>query len=797
MMLIYKIITRMVKKRFIQIFKLFFILIFVDSNAQSLKGHIFSKENNTTISDAEVIASKNGIKKSTVTDKDGYYYLQLPENGDYTLEIFFNKQKALSKNIYISGNSILKLTISNSKYYDIQAVNIAKKNKLIERKIDRTVFNVENSIFSTGSDLTQVLSGTPMLSVTDNAVSIVGKSGVSIMINDKLLNLSGTDLINYLRSLRSDDIAKIEIITAPPAKYEAQGNSGIINIILKKSSKLGLNGILSSNYNQTSYVGNANNITFNYNSTKVTSSLRLRQYYRPSKATEFIDIIGSNSILSADNRVDLFKGTGANLNFDYKLSSKSNIGFIYDIVKSYSNMEINNTSIYKTNILQDSILTTFSNQKKPTLTHSLNGYYDYKIDSLGKKLSLAANYFSNNPEATVNFSTLTDQSPDYQKIRNTSNLDYYIISAQSDLYLPFKWGTIETGAKFTYFNNNSNVQFFSYENDNYNINKDKSDIFKYIESNVATYISITKNLNEKWSAKAGLRYEYSTINGNSESLNERNINKYGKFFPTIYLEYKLNDDNNLSINYSKRINRPNFTALNPFRWYSNPYSFYTGNPFLSPSYNHNVEISYLFKNKISFTIYGQKLINGYGKVTTVNEGLKEVNYMNFLRQYDLGLNTSLYSILTKWWENNTNIISFYSNSKSSIPEIIPQKGLSVYYTINNTFTINKEKSTLFLLNFYHYLSNKQGNVYAQSISNLSAGVRFSLIEKKLKINVMVEDILKGTQSKGKIFYDDFTQFYNNYYDGRRLSLNVTYSFGNKNVKANNKQIQLDEKSRTN
>mgnify|MGYP001760731509 FL=1 len=171
--------------------------------------------------------------------------------------------------------------------------------------------------------------------------------------------------------------------------------------------------------------------------------------------------------------------------------------------------------------------------------------------------------------------------------------------------------------------------------------------------------------------------------------------------------------------------------------------------------------------------------------------------MNFLRQYDLGLNTSLYSILTKWWENNTNIISFYSNSKSSIPEIIPQKGLSVYYTINNTFTINKEKSTLFLLNFYHYLSNKQGNVYAQSISNLSAGVRFSLIEKKLKINVMVEDILKGTQSKGKIFYDDFTQFYNNYYDGRRLSLNVTYSFGNKNVKANNKQIQLDEKSRTN
>ncbi len=168
-----------------------------------------------------------------------------------------------------------------------------------------------------------------------------------------------------------------------------------------------------------------------------------------------------------------------------------------------------------------------------------------------------------------------------------------------------------------------------------------------------------------------------------------------------------------------------------------------------------------------------------------------------MAQYDLGLNVSLYTNLTKWWENNTNLVSFYSTSGSSLPKVVPQKGLSMYYTINNTFTINKEKSILFLLNFFHNLPSKEGNLYSENISSLSAGFRFSLMDKNLKINMMMEDIFKGTQSKGKLYYDNFTQFYNNYYDGRRFTLNVTYSFGNKNVKSNSRQIQLEEKNRTN
>ncbi|WP_294200025.1 outer membrane beta-barrel family protein [uncultured Chryseobacterium sp.] len=769
--------------------------IFLSQNVQ-ITGRILNNEN-SPVEFAEVILLKNDSVKirSEITNANGMFTIDAPKDS-YILQVKRFKGILYTKKIKLENN----LRLNEIKLVDIQQIKeviIEKKKKLIEKKIDRTVFNVENSIFSSGADLAQVLSGTPMLSVSDNSVSIVGKSGVAVMVNDKLLNLSGTDLINYLRSLRSDDVSRVEIITTPPAKYEAQGNSGILNIILKKNTKLGWNGILSSSYIQTTYVGNANNLTLNYNSNKITSSLRLRQFDRPSKAVELIDIIGTNSILSADQRKDKFKGAGANFSFDYKLNQNSNIGVIYDISKSHSDMDIFNRSIYQTNSIQDSLLTTSSEHRKPIVTHSLNAYYDYKIDSLGKKLSIAGNYFSNSPDAEVNFQTISDYTPGTQKIRNLSNLDYQILSGQADLYLPFKWGTLETGLKFTHFLNSSNIKYFSFKNYEYTVDPSRSNYFEYKENNAAAYVSVYKSLGEKWSAKAGLRYEYSTIEGYSEIAGERNKNEYGRLFPSAYLEYKANENNTLSINYSKRINRPNFTALNPFRWYSNPYSFYTGNPFLSPSYNHNVELSYLYKNRFSVTVYGQKLINGYGRITSLTQGIKEVNYKNYLTQYDAGLNASLYTNVTKWWENNTNIVSFYSESESSIPEVVPQKGVSMYYTFNNTFTINKEKSVFFLLNFYHYLPNKQGNTYIGNISNLSAGFRFSLMEKKLRVNIMVEDIFRGTQSKGKIFYDEFTQFYNNYYDTRRFTLNMTYTFGNKNVKTNNKQIQLEEKSRVN
>ncbi|MCT3833686.1 carboxypeptidase regulatory-like domain-containing protein [Elizabethkingia anophelis] len=191
-------------------------------------------EKNTPIEFAEVLVLKKDstVLKSELTNEKGNFYVQIL-NGSYIIQIKKLKDILYSQDIDIQNNlNIGNIKIEKAK--NIKEIVLEGKKKLIERKIDRTIFNVENSIFSTGADLAQVLAGTPMLSINDNSISIIGKSGVAVMINDKILNLSGTDLINYLKSLRSDDISKIEIITTPPAKYEAQGNSGMLNIILKK-----------------------------------------------------------------------------------------------------------------------------------------------------------------------------------------------------------------------------------------------------------------------------------------------------------------------------------------------------------------------------------------------------------------------------------------------------------------------------------------------------------------------------------------------------------------------------------
>ena len=207
------------------------------SYAQSIEGKIIS--NNKAISDAEVVLSKESQKYFSVSDIEGNYSLVTKENGEYVLEVYQDGLSVFSEKINIQGS--LQKNISFEpviKENQVETITVTGRKKLIERKVDRLVFNIENSVAAQGLDAMETLGKTPLLRTTENAITIAGKSSVAVMINDKLINLSGDALINYLKTLRSDDIAKIEVITTPPSKYEAEGKSGLINIILKKNKAI-------------------------------------------------------------------------------------------------------------------------------------------------------------------------------------------------------------------------------------------------------------------------------------------------------------------------------------------------------------------------------------------------------------------------------------------------------------------------------------------------------------------------------------------------------------------------------
>ncbi|WP_353149403.1 TonB-dependent receptor [Chryseobacterium sp.] len=745
----------------------------------------------------EIIASKDQKKQTSISDEKGNYQLKLPENGNYNIKLIQDGTEVSSRDITVNGDMKQDFFIEKRQEKQIEGVTLTARKKLIERKADRLVFNVTQSVASQGMDGAEAMAATPLIKVDDNSgISIAGKSGVAIMINERMLNLSGTDLVNYLKSLRSENIEKIEVITTPPAKYEAQGNSGLINIVLKKNQNLGWSGSFTTGLQQQTYPGFSNSATLNYQNERLRSSLKLRQNKYEKHSYENYRIEGVDGLKSSDDRRDFGDGLGANLSIDYQLNPKSNIGFIYDYGYGHSNMDITNTSDYFQNENYTNTLSTYAEHRGRSTQQTISAYYDVKFGKQDNKLSITGNYFSNIPKTTIDFITM-DNSGDQSTVKSPSTVDYTIYSGQADLTLPYQFAKVETGVKFTNFDNNSQISYLNLVNGNYSTDPEKSNEFKYNEKNYAAYLSFEKSFNEKWSAKAGLRYEYSVVNGNSLSSGQQSENSYGKFFPTAYISYKSNEDHTFNLNYSKRINRPGFRAINPYRWYTNINSYFTGNPFLQPSINHNFELSHVYKGKLSTSVYFQRSLNASGQLVILKNENKISTFENYYNQNSLGLTMNYSDTFFKLWEVNYAADLSYMETKVFATDASPGKGSGYEFNFQNNISLNKRKTIQLILNYWMRLPSTSGNVRRDYLGNFTTGLKTSLMDKNLQINLFVSDIFKQSKSLGRIFYTTGTHYFNNYYDARRLTLSATYTFGNKKVKGADRNVRFDEKNRAN
>ncbi|MDR6369195.1 hypothetical protein J2795_000568 [Chryseobacterium bernardetii] len=763
--------------------------------AQSITGKITQTGN--AVPYVEVVAVKNQKQQTAISDEKGNYSLKLSENGNYTIRLIQDGIEMSHKDIAINGTVKQDFFIEKKDEKQIEGVTLTARKKLIERKTDRLVFNVSNSVASQGMDAVDALATTPLVKVDDNTgVSIVGKSGVAVMINDRILNLSDAELVTYLKSLRSENIEKIEVITAPPAKYEAQGNSGLINIVLKKNQNLGWSGSLTSSLQQQTYTGNSNSVTINYQNEKLRSSLKLRQNKNEKHSYENYWIEGADGLKSNDNRRDFGDGLGANLSLDYQLSKKSNVGFIYDFGFGHSNMDIRNTSNYFQNGIYTNTLLTDAEHRATGRQHTVSAYYDLKFGKQDNKLSITGNYFSNTPETTIDFTT-TESSGGRFVVKSPSMVDYKIYSGQADLTLPYQFAKTETGVKFTNFDNNSSIFYQNLTNGQYITDPLKSNEFEYNEKNYAAYISFEKAFNEKWSAKAGLRYEYSVVNGNSLTSGQQTENSYGKFFPTAYISYKSNESHTFNLNYSKRINRPGFRAINPYRWYININSYFTGNPFLKPSINHNFELSYVYKGKLSASVYFQRTVDAFGQLANLKGENRISTFENYYNQNSMGASLNYSDTFFKKWEANYAANYSYMSTDVFATDALSRKGSSYDFDFQNNISVDSGKTVQLILNYWFRLPSNSGNSYMKFAGNLTSGVKLNLMEKSLQLNVFVSDILKQGKSQGEIYYTTGTHSYNNYYDARRLTVSATYTFGNKKVKGTDRNVKFDEKNRAN
>lgn len=681
----------------------------------------------------------------------------------------------------------------------IQEVEILAKKKLIEKKVDRLVFNVENSISATGGDAIDALKVTPGLKVQNDQISMIGKSGMSVMIDDKLMQLSGDDLVNFLKTIKSDDIKSIEVITNPPAKYDAEGNSGIVNIKLKRAKKNSISGNLKTSYTQATYPLGSFGGGLNYQKDKLTITSNIN-YSNGSIAPyqEYTIYYPNYTWFEKNNRRSFQNSLSGRIALDYQINTKTTMGLQYSGVFAKPISKATNTSyITNNNSVLDSLIITPSRLEIDRETHSLNFHSLTKIDTLGTQYSVDIDYFKFKSDLDNNFSTNT-YFPNgipvpnrYVSANNLSNQNIDIYTAKLDYEMPLKWLNLSFGGKVSFINNDSQVSYFDTTNAYSVFDPSKSNIFNYKENTQALYVSGSKNLSKKWDLQLGLRLESTQTKGYSETLNQTNKNDYLKLFPTFYLTYKSTENTTWGLNYSRRIDRPTYGNLNPFRVYSSAYNYGEGNPFLQPFFTDNIDLSYIYKDFYA-SIYFSYLTNGFDEVTYVSPTSisQIVKPYNFYTQKTVGLMENYVFNKIKWWESNNQMTIFYSKTLSEIEESVPGvRSWAFTFNSNNVFILNNEKTIKAEFNFTYMSPSIAGSYKLSSIYYFDAGFKFSLLEKKLQVAINAIDIFRTNKSTFTQIVNGIKQKNYDYPDSQKIRLSLTWNFG--------KSIKVEKREQSN
>lgn len=780
----------------------FFLLVCNHAIAQfKIDGNVCNQDNKV-IDYAEVSLLNNASEmlQSALVNEQGYFNLTAP-SGEYTLQIsqlgsiVYKEKYQLVNNI-----SIGKLYIKEVPKILAEVV-ITSKKQLVERKIDRIVFNVANSVSASGKDVYSALMVTPGVRVTENSIVIIGKNKVAVMIDDQMVNFSGEDLTNFLKSIPADDIAKIEIITTPPSKYEAEGNSGILNIRYKKGRKNTWSSTIRSSYTQATYASCSFGGSFNYQKDKWSIVSNLYSNQGSKLITDTNILTYPDQIWSANEprKVTYDPLASFRTGIDYKLNDKVSFGVLY--LAGYNKLNIkNNRNVTDVNYLesakQDYAIISSSKSIDKTPSHSLNLHSDIAIDTIGKKISLNLDYFNyqNNIDRLFDYGNYINGSlinNTYTLSKNIGNQDVNNYSFKADVEHPMKWASLSYGVKVSFVETGNDIVYYNLTTGLPIIDLNQSNQFRYDENTQALYGSINKEISKKWTLQFGLRFENTQTKGFSASLNQENTNNYFKIFPTLYLVYKPNDESNYSFNYSRRIDRPSFEYLNPFVITQNDYSYVEGNPFLRPSYSDNIEVGWFKNQKWINTVYFSKIKDGFQQIAIIDPvtNIQQVKPLNYFDTYKIGLNESYTLSPFKFWESINALDVNYSKTNSLVTFTDPSlSGFNSNISTTNTLILNAEKTALIGLNYWYNFSGVYDIYKMSASSSLDLSLSFLFLDKALSINLYGNDILSGQRTTLESYSNNTRVEFRNYYDTRNFRISVSYKFGNKKVNVNQREF---------
>ena len=802
-------------KTFLSLILLAFI-VFIPNRVFSqnqVRGQIVDKENQpVSFANVVLLNAKDSVSviKGMISEDDGSFLFEEIENRPYVLKISFLGFADYIKRFEVEGNTNLGKIELQETSNSLDEVTVKARKPKIERKIDRISFNVENSVISSLNTY-EILKRTPGVIVSQGEL-LVKNRPATVYINDRKVYLSTAELEQLLSGLSGENVKSVEVITTPPARYEAEGSGAILNIVMSKNPSIGYKGSVNASNTVavlpkyslgTSQYYKTNNLnafaSYNFNANNIYKN-------DESNVTYFEPDGSENSTWLGDFERDT-KNYAHSLNtiLDFTLSEKSSLSLSANLnftPKNDSDLR-GQTDIYSASGSLDSLFTTDSRLENEAKNMLFNADFSTSLGENGAKLSAQVNYIRYDKDQDQDLNT-TYFYGNGDEIRNNiimtramQNSDIY--TGQVDITTNMGSLPVETGIKYAGITSNSALDFY---NNTFALQVDElSDALDYDENIYAAYFSTSKELG-KWSLKAGLRGEYTDISGISAQNGLVNDQDYFQLFPTFYAMRSLGEESSISLEYNRRIERPRFQSLNPFQYYINENNVKEGNPALVPGIANKVLFNYSYKGALFFDLYWDRVDHSPSVLSfqdNQNQLLRTVNdNLDYTQQFSLDITYA--NFVTNWYYLYGYLSGFYMENqiyaRESAAETYTIDTFSAFLNVGNYFYFGGDGTFSGNVNTYFLPNILAGSYkYENPQFGLDLGLRKTFMNNKISVSINAEDILRTMNIPMQSQYLNQDNGFYAISETRRITFGVRYNFGNFRLNDNNRAINADEETR--
>ena len=782
------------------------LLLFVATNlmAQESKpgvvsGKIIDKTTNEPVGFSTVsVVDGNKPIAAVSTKEDGSFEIKNLELKSLTLKVNFIGYKDASKTINLSeenkevnfGNITLEVEANT-----IETVSIVKERSTIEQKADRKVITVGKDLIASGTTASEIFNNIPTVSIDPQTkeLSLRGNSNVRVLIDGKPTNIDAGQL---LQQIPSASIKQVELITNPSSKYNPEGNSGIINIILNKNTQTGFNGSITSGLTVGVTPKTNQSINLNYKVGKVNFYTNYGFNHGKNKNYGFVDSDRPNMVSSQDFN---FRNTNtshlAKVGIDYYINDNNTISFFtnWNISDGKGNSTTHIDFLDNTSNV-DEIQTDNSNSGNVTQTYDFN--YKHNFKKKGELIEFQANYSNTSNETITNFKF--NDVPRFNDLDSKTNYAQFNIDYTNPINEKTK---IEIGYESRIQDGQNN--FFNQSLAFYSTNP-----FTFNRNIHAVYTNYSRTFG-KFSAQLGVRVEQYNLAARFVK-DERNPDYYEATnveddiftaYPSAYLSYKFNDKNTFNVNYTRRVDRPSIGQINPIREWTSSLMESRGNPALEPQFTNSFEINHtkiLKIGSITSAIFYRLIDSEISRViypNPLNTNQNILSFDNFKDNNQLGAEINANLKLTKWWSTNASADVYHKTVRGTVTNIntnLPENkevDVTTFNTrINNTFTATKKlRFNLFGM----YRSRDLGLQYLRTpMYKMDFGANYSILGGKGTLSARLNDVF-NTQHfgfNGSIPYRQDGEFH---WESRTFYVGLNYNFGS----GKNKELQRKQRDK--